>query len=78
LSTVPAVTITMHPSPDAVRLRLAFELFEAGVALERQRLRRDHPDEEESEIEARLAAWLRRAGEPGDGYGRRIPWPKRP
>jgi hypothetical protein len=61
--------------PSVERLRLALDLFEAGVDLERQRLRRAHPDLDDAAIEARLGAWLRREGEPGDAPGRPRPWP---
>lgn len=69
------------PSPGkaAERLRLALELFGAGEAVMRQNLRRKHPDENESQIEARLAAWLRErpGAEHGDAPGRPVPWPRR-
>lgn len=62
----------------AERFRLALELFEAGEALKRQQLRREHPEATESQIEALLVAWLRdRPGAPhGDAEGRPIPWPR--
>jgi hypothetical protein len=59
--------------PDAVqRLRIAFDLYDAGVSLMRARLRREHPDEDETAIERRLAQWLhtRPGAEHGDGEGR--------
>ena len=37
----------------AARLRVALELFETGVEMERQKLRRDHPDLIDGRIEAR-------------------------
>ena len=61
--------------PDADRLRLAFDLHEAGVALQRQRLRRLHPDLDEEAIALELQAWLRREGEPGDAPGPVRPLP---
>lgn len=63
----------------AARLRVAMELFEAGVEMMRQTLRRDHPDLASQEIEARLRAWLRErpGAEFGDAVGRRISWPRR-
>lgn len=60
--------------PAAERLRLAFELFEVGVEMERLRLRRMHPDLDAAAIEARLRAWLYRVGEPGDAEGIQRPW----
>jgi hypothetical protein len=61
-------------SDAAARLRTAFELFEAGVALMRQNLRRAHPNAAEEEIERRLRAWLRErpGAEHGDGVGRPV------
>jgi hypothetical protein len=64
-------------SPPARRLRLAFELHEAGVALKRQTLRRQHPEAAEAEIDAILARWLRREGEPADAPGSPRPWQDR-
>jgi hypothetical protein len=62
------------------RLRAAFDLFEAGVDLMRQRLKRQYPDETDSEIERRIGAWLqeRPGAEHGDGVGRVVTWPRRP
>jgi hypothetical protein len=62
----------------AARLRLALDLFESGVALMRQRLRRERPDADEQELERALAEWLRtRPGaEAGDAPGRPRPLPE--
>jgi hypothetical protein len=61
-------------SPTA-RLRLALDLFESGVALMRQKLRRERPSAQEAEIDAAVVAWLRtRPGaEHGDAVGRPRP-----
>lgn len=61
----------------AVRLRTACDLFDTGVALQRQQLRREHPDASSAEIEQRLAAWLqtRPGAEHGDAPGRPVSWP---
>jgi len=58
-------------APDA-KLRLALSLFESGVALMRQNLRRHHPEDSDARIEELLVAWLRtRPGaEHGDAAGR--------
>ncbi|HXD98120.1 MAG TPA: hypothetical protein VN646_16345 [Candidatus Acidoferrum sp.] len=63
----------------AARLRTAFEMFETGVAMMRQTLRRTHLDLTEPEIEARVRAWLaERPGAPfGDAVGRPVTWPRR-
>lgn len=60
-------------SPDE-RLRVALELFESGVAMMREKLRREFPSETEVQIEARLRRWLRHrpGAEHGDCVGRRI------
>lgn len=57
------------------KLALAFDLFEAGVAMMRATLRRRHPEVADAEIERRLAVWLRtRPGaEQGDAVGRPRP-----
>jgi hypothetical protein len=62
----------------AARLRAALEMFETGVQMMRQNLRRDHPTLGDAEIEARVTAWLRErpGAEFGDAVGRRVPWPR--
>ena len=69
---------TPHETP-AQRLRLALDLFEFGTDMMRQKLRREHPDATEDEIQARLVAWLqeRPGAELGDGVGRPGRWPRR-
>ena len=53
------------------RLRLAFDLYEAGEDLMRQNLRRRHPGETAEQIEERLITWLttRPGAEHGDAPG---------
>ncbi len=58
------------------RLRLALDLFESGVALVRQRLRRERPSATEDEIEAAVVAWLRTR--PGAEHGDAVGRPRRP
>jgi hypothetical protein len=62
------------------RLLVAFDLFEAGVDLKRQQLKRQHPGETDSDIERRVTAWLheRPGAEHGDAEGRPGTWPRRP
>lgn len=57
----------------ADRLRLALDLFESGVAMKRQTLRRADPAASDAEIEAMLRAWLleRPGAEFGDALGPR-------
>ena len=58
----------------AAAFRTAVDLFETGVAMKRQSLRRSHPDASEEEIERRLRYWLheRPGAEYGDSPGRRV------
>jgi hypothetical protein len=41
------------------RLRIAFDLFDAGVDMVRQRLRRERPGVPPEEIEEAIEQWLR-------------------
>jgi hypothetical protein len=56
-----------------------FELFEAGVLMMQQTLRRRHPSASDEEIEELLDVWLttRPGAEHGDGVGVPAPWPPR-
>jgi hypothetical protein len=56
----------------AEKFDLAPELFESGVDVMRQNLRRRNPGDPPEEIEARLEKWLvtRPGAERGDGEGR--------
>jgi len=64
----------------AARLRAALEMFETGVEMMRQTIRRNNPGLTELEIDARVRAWLmERPGAPfGDTVGRPVAWPRRP
>jgi len=55
-------------------LSVAFDLFETGVAMMRQNLRRQHPNATDVEIDRLLAAWLRHrpGAEAGDAIGRSV------
>jgi len=46
--------------PEVVRLRAAMEMRETGVAMYRQRMRREHPGASEKEIDVLVRAWLLR------------------
>jgi hypothetical protein len=48
-------------------------------AMMRQRLRREYPEADEAEIEARIITWLqeRPGAESGDACGRPVAWPRR-
>ena len=43
------------------RMRAAFELHELAVAMRREALARQFPDEDERQIEARLRRWIVKA-----------------
>jgi hypothetical protein len=70
----------MKPDDDpAERLRQALDLYDVGVDVMRQNLRRQHPDAGEEEIDALLAAWLeqRPGAEHGDAEGSPVDWNER-
>jgi hypothetical protein len=48
----------MDRSASVERLQAAMDLFETGVSLMRQNLRRAHPDADGLQIERLLHAWL--------------------
>ncbi|MBI4886098.1 MAG: hypothetical protein HY824_03305 [Acidobacteria bacterium] len=62
----------MPSTSDAFRTTL--DLFETGLDLVRQNLRRDHPQASEEDIDRRLREWLRQrpGAESGDSPGRPV------
>lgn len=71
----------MRPPVDsgvADRLRAAFDLYDVGLAMMRQSLRRRFAAESDADIQRRLLDWrLRREDAPdGDGEGRVVPFPR--
>ena len=56
----------------ARRLRQTFDMFDAGVSMMRARLRREHPDADDREIDHLVRVWLhtRPGAEHGDSPGR--------
>lgn len=71
----------MEPVADsdvAARLRAAFELYDLGIAMMRQNLRRQFAGDTDAQIRQRLLDWrLRRSDAPvGDGHGRAVPFPR--
>ncbi|HXV61245.1 MAG TPA: hypothetical protein VEK15_11165 [Vicinamibacteria bacterium] len=63
----------------AERFRIAMDLFQAGVDMMRQNLKREDPHATEEQIEERLRAWLghRPGAEFGDSAGRPGEWPRK-
>lgn len=61
-------------STAAQAFRTTLDLFETGVAMMRQNLRRAHPEATEAEIDALLTSWLheRPGAEHGDCPGRLV------
>jgi len=53
----------------AAQLRLAFEMFEVGVAMKREKLRRKLPNSSLEEIERQLDRWLLQVDEPLPNLG---------
>ncbi len=62
----------------ADKMRIAFEMHRAGVAMHRLTLRRRHPQMTDAEIDAALEAWLleRPGAEWGDGEGTPCSFPR--
>ena len=62
----------------ARRLRIAFDLFEAGCEIMKQNLRRRHPDLSADVLHAKFVTWLqhRPGAMNGDAPGRRGVWPR--
>jgi len=62
------------PSPEIEAFRATLDLFQTGVDLMRQNLRRRHPEASIEEIERRVAEWLRKrpGAESGDCTGRPV------
>jgi Rv0078B-related antitoxin len=64
----------MTTSPEAAAFQTTLDLFEAGLELMRQNLRRTHPEAADEDIERFLHEWLleRPGAESGDCLGRRV------
>ncbi|MEP6865873.1 MAG: hypothetical protein ABJE66_34960 [Deltaproteobacteria bacterium] len=58
----------------------ALEMWDDGVCIMRERLRRRDPSASSDEIEAALDRWLttRSGAEHGDSDGGGVAWPRRP
>lgn len=46
------------PTSPAARLRMALAIFSDGIAMEREKLRRQHPQADEARLSALVAEWL--------------------
>lgn len=68
----------LDESDVASRLREALELYDLGLAMMRQNLRRQFADDSDAQIEQRLLDWrLKRADAPdGDAEGRLVRFPR--
>lgn len=55
----------------ATRFRIALELHDLGVRMQRQRLRREHPDWTDAQLREAMRAWMleRPGAEHGDAVG---------
>lgn len=63
----------MATDDPGARLAAALELADAGIALQRQNLRRRHPTADDDEIDRLLQAWLE--DRPPDAPGRIVVQP---
>ncbi len=71
---------TDHPEDtEASRLEAALEMWEDGVQIMRENLRRRNPGAPEEQIEEALDRWLttRPGAEYGDSDGVPVAWPRR-
>ena len=68
----------MQGKADSERLEYALEMWDDGVCIMRESLRRRSPAASAAEIEASLDAWLttRSGAEHGDGDGVVVAWPR--
>ena len=73
-----AALIEVDPRPEHERelkkLRLTLALYHDGVNIKRQNIRREHPTENEEQIEERVLEWL--LDRPHEQPGERVPWPR--
>jgi hypothetical protein len=57
-------------APEGARIKAALDMHELGVKIYRQRMRREHPQASNSEINAMVRAWL---PEPPQSSSLRLP-----
>ena len=64
----------------AERMRMTLDLFELGDAMQRQRMKRKHPNASDAEIDDLVNAGLQRrpGAELGDAEGHRVTLPRTP
>jgi hypothetical protein len=53
-----AVRSAQLRAPEALRLQAALDMHELGVRLYRQRMRREHPQADRTDIDRMVKAWL--------------------
>jgi Rv0078B-related antitoxin len=63
--------------PMARRLLETLDMWEDGVQIMRENLRRRSPDATDAQIEDALRAWLDRQEDPPPGFAR-VEWPRLP
>jgi len=63
----------------AERLDIALDLAELAEEMVECRIRREHPEASDEDVERALGAWYatRSGALHGDGDGRPVPWPRR-
>ena len=68
---------TAHDEVSA-RLRAALELADLGIEMYEAKVRREHPELSEAEVQQNVSEWLhtRPGAEGGDAEGRRVAWPR--
>ena len=79
VDSIGGATFAVFDVPTAQKLLTALDLFEAGVTIMRESLRRRHHDADEDQIDELLGEWLRQrpGAQHGDARGRRTHWPRR-
>lgn len=69
---------TQHPEPTPKeRFARAMELYDLGCAMMRAKLRREHPEETDAQIEERFQRWHAKEDQLSVGdWGHVGPWPR--
>jgi hypothetical protein len=72
----PPINKDQSPERVAARMRAVFEMYEDGLCLLKARLQREHPHEDELQIQQRVAAELHRTTPIHDPFLRVAPCPR--